>query len=258
MLVQTSMFVKSNAAYAIATFCGVLCILVLILVASMAKKVATYEDRFAAVVVGYLACQAAETCIIRSQPVPTTRLDTDVVFVVMVGFICLSLFVGAVTKGEDGAGRLSLMFRNVCLMAAAWCLFDAVTWQMSGGYMGQVFGLAPDTHSASFLAALILTSVVLITFVLVMLYALIYYGSPWDDFQTSSFELIVGAMGFAIGTAWASYLIAFVAALGPEFFKPHYIATAAGTAVICFLLTTVILSIWICCALPHAQLSKLT
>jgi hypothetical protein len=261
LLVAESMYVTSGGAYAFAFLVAVLFVVALVAIVSTLKEVAVYEDQFAAVAVGYCFSQAVEQAIIRSQPVPTTRLDTGVLLVVAVGFIALALLTVAFSKGWSEAdteiGRTSRIFKNMCLMAAAWCVFDAIAWQVSGGAIGQTFSLPPDTETSAFLTALILTSTVLIAFALLCLYSLVFYENPWKDFHIGIFRIIVGAMGFIIGKAWGDYLVLLVSAAGPTFTAEH-IAEAVGIAVACLLVTIVVLSLWTCCFLPHSKLPTLS
>jgi hypothetical protein len=259
ILVQSPEYVKSNSAYAFAFVLAVLAVVALAAIASTLREVPSYEDQFAAATVGYLFCHAVETAIIRSQPDSTAKLDTDVLLLVAVVFALLSLIAAAFSKGDGDTepGRISKLLRNVCLMASAWCVLDAISWQVSAGSMGKSFALAPGTATASFLAALILTSVVLIVFVVLCLYSIVSYENPWRDFQISGFRLIVGAMGFIIGKAWADYLVNLFVGTGPDIFTPQSIAVTVGVAVTCIVLTALVLSLWISCLLPRSKLPRL-
>lgn len=259
MLVQLPDYVKFGSSYSFAFVCAALGIIGLVGIVSSIREVAIYEDQFASVVIGFLISQALEQAIIRSQPLPTAQLDTNTLFMVVIALLLLFLVTTALSKGDEASepGRISREFRNVCLMTIAWCVFDGISWHVSGGYIGKTFGLAPQTQASTLLVALILSSVVLIVFVFLCLYSFVCYENPWEDFQISGFRLLVGAFGFIIGKAWADHVILLILGAGSHLFTPQNIALAAGTAVTCLLLTTLVLSIWICCLLPNSKLPML-
>jgi hypothetical protein len=274
MVVSTAAYAKANDAYICAFLLAIVIVLGLAGLGHAVREAvspawpalkqwkvqaALCEDQFAAAAIGYFCAQAAEAIILRTWSGRTLSIDIGLLVFSMVSFVLLSAGVAASrNSGNFDPPRWSLLIQNILLMAAAWCAFDALAWHLSSAGVTKEFGMEPLSTAKSICAAISLTVVVAAAFLAVGYHSLVSFSLPWSDSQIASLRLIVGAMGFIVGNAWALSFCFAITDVGPKYFPSRGIATAAGTASCYLLCTAVVLTLWGACILPRTKITKLS
>lgn len=218
------------------------------------KQAVRCEDQLAAVTVGFLISQAVEYGILRAMPAHSISFNFHVLLLATASLIVLSICFAILTRSGSDAppNRFTSVTMNICLMAAAWCLFHATQWQFNQGFLGASLGLKPQSFTASLLVALSLSFIVLLCYVIVCFYSLSNHTAPWEETLVRNFQSLTTTLGFVLGVAWVTCFIASLPALEANFAKTEVSPTIPAAVIV----TALVVPVWGAFVLPRTIIGK--